>query len=205
MKKTFLNIFLLTAVLSLTSCKNDDDHLDSERYAVQEADSKIEWKGHSPVLFHNGSFAVKGENMEVVNGRLHSGTFIIPIVSIQNYDLPENVKPELLNHLKSADFFNMAIHPNAKFQITKVESNSNTIAETNAIITGDFTMLGKTLPVSFPALIKMQGDNLNIKAAFEIDRTKWGMNYAADPELGEHHILPKVEIKLDILAKKYCG
>ncbi|OBX25117.1 polyisoprenoid-binding protein YceI [Gelidibacter algens] len=201
MKRTFFKILALIVVINLTSCGDDDD-ISSNSYKLQEASSKIEWKGYSPVLFHVGSFSVKGEDIEVIDGRLFSGTFTIPIVSIQNFDLPEEVKPELLNHLKSADFFNLAVHPNAKFIITKVEPSTNPAAETNYIITGNFTMLGQTHPISFPALIILEGNNLKLDSVFEIDRTKWGMNYAADPELGEHHILPGVDIKLDILAKK---
>ena len=69
-------------------------------------------------------------------------------------------------------------------------------------MTGDFTMLGQTHPVSFPAKVNLQGSNLELEASFKLDRTKWGMTYAADPELGDHHILPEVDIAFDLTANR---
>ncbi|WP_282597084.1 hypothetical protein [Rufibacter aurantiacus] len=39
---------------------------------------------------------------------------------------------------------------------------------------------------------------MEMKADFQLGRTKWGMMYAADPALGEHHILPEVDISLTV-------
>jgi polyisoprenoid-binding protein YceI len=65
------------------------------------------------------------------NGHIKDGSFVIPIASIKNFDLPDEVKPQHLQHLESPDFFNMALHPNATFQITKVQPYSK--AEDGAI------------------------------------------------------------------------
>lgn len=200
MKRTFLMLLVLSATFSFTSCEDEIEI--NKKYALEEDLSTVEWKGYSPVQYHDGSFAVKGEDIEVVEGQLSSGTFVIPILSIQNFDLPAEVKPVLLEHLKSADFFNMAVYPNATFKITKVEPESNSATNHNSNITGDFTMLGKTHSISFPAIIKFESDKLKIDANFKLDRTKWGMNYAADPALGEHHILPEVDIELNLLAQE---
>ena len=198
MNKVILKLFILSAVLYCISCGDDD--VNREMYDLDESVSTIEWKGYSPNLFHVGSFSVTGQNMEVVDGILKNGSFTIPISSIKNFDLPDDIKPILLDHLKSADFFNMAIHPNAKFKITKVTANTNSSKDNKFTIIGDFTMLSQTHSISFPAIIKLEGNKLKLDAQFEINRTQWGMNYAADPALGEHHILPNVDIKLDILA-----
>lgn len=200
MKKTFLPFLVLSAISSFTGC--EDELVISNTYSLEEEHSTVEWKGYSPNVFHDGSFSVNSDDLKVVNGNITGGTFTIPIVSIQNFDLPEAVKPVLLDHLKSPDFFNMAMYPNAKFTITKVAPRSSQSEEASHTITGDFTMLGQTHSVSFPAMIKLEGNELKIEGSFEIDRTKWGMTYAADPALGEHHILPEVEIKLDLLAHK---
>ena len=58
--------------------------------------------------------------MEEVNGKIKEGTFVIPIASIKNFDLPESLKPVLLDHLKSADFFNMVLYPEAGFSLQKM-------------------------------------------------------------------------------------
>ncbi|MEJ8803459.1 hypothetical protein [Pontibacter sp. H249] len=46
------------------------------------------WKGYSPDLFHDGSFSVTSQGIEVENGKVSGGTFTIPIASIENFDLP---------------------------------------------------------------------------------------------------------------------
>ena len=104
--------------LAFTSCVKESKN--ETKYLVNEASSKIEWKGSAPDHFHLGKFNVKGSVITKPNGVIKAGDFIIPIASIDNYDLPDPVKHELLSHLKSADFFNMALHPNAAFNITKV-------------------------------------------------------------------------------------
>ncbi|MFD2512248.1 YceI family protein [Pontibacter locisalis] len=200
MKKVFLSACVLFSALCFTSCEKEE--VSKSTYALDQSNSKVKWKGYSPVLFHDGSFNVQSQDIKVEDGRVVSGTFTIPIASIENFDLPDHIKPVLLEHLKSPDFFNLALHPTAFFKITKVQELTNGAAGTNYTVTGDFTMLGQTHPITFPAKIAVEGSNLNLDANFKLDRTKWGMNYAADPALGEHHILPEVDIEFDLTAHK---
>ncbi|CAN5509241.1 hypothetical protein BH23BAC1_BH23BAC1_24710 [soil metagenome] len=148
----------------------------------------------------------------VENGHITGGTFKIPIISIKNFDLPEEVKPVLLDHLKSEDFFNMAIYPEAHFRITNVINineyangvikDAHKIDAANKVVYGDFTILGKTFPINFPAKVAVDEDKISVEAKFTINRTKWGMNYAADPALGDHHINPEVDIHLKLSGKR---
>lgn len=175
-------------------------------FSLDPDTSVVEWKGAGKNVEHSGSFAIFSKNLKVEKGKLKEGTFIIPIASIKNFDLPEEVKPVLLNHLKSADFFNLALHPEAKFKITSVErldeSQNEVVAGVNHLIKGEFTMLGKTNPISFPARIEVKGDQFTAEADLQIDRTKWGMEYGADPSLGDHHIFPIVDIHLKLFGNK---
>ncbi|MFD2514983.1 YceI family protein [Pontibacter locisalis] len=201
MKKTITSIFALAAVLFFTSCE-DETQIVRSNYALDEENSVAVWKGYSPVLFHDGSFSVTSQDIKVENGIVTGGTFTIPIASIKNFDLPADIKPVLLNHLKSPDFFNMALYPNATFNITEVKPlaspTAGAVEGANFAVKGDFTMLGQTQSLSFPAKIVLAGGKADIEAAFKLDRTKWGMNYAADPALGDHHVLPEVDIRLDL-------
>ena len=162
----------------------------------------MEWAG--PAANHIGTFAVESEDIKVKKNQLHSGSFVIPISSITDFDLPEEVKPVLLNHLKSADFFNMALYPEAKFNITSVQpysgTDQNAIDGANTLITGDITLLDQTHSISFPANINITNGTMHAEAKLIIDRTQWGMNYAADPALGDHHIYPDVNIHLKLIG-----
>ncbi|NEM99141.1 YceI family protein [Pontibacter burrus] len=200
MKKVLLVACVLFSGLCLTSC--EDEELSKSTYALQESASVVKWKGYSPVLYHDGSFQIQSQDIKVVDGRITSGTFTIPIATIENFDLPDEVKPMLFEHLKSPDFFNLALHPTASFRITKVQPIATVAEGDNYIVTGDFTMLGQTHPISFPANINLQGSKLELEASFKLDRTRWGMTYAADPELGEHHILPEVDIQFDLTVNR---
>lgn len=79
---------------------------------------------------------------------------------------------KLTNHLKSADFFDVRQHKKATFQSTKIEPGK----DGRVTVTGDLTLLGNTRSISFPAKVSTDG-GLSLTAKFELDRTKFGMNY----------------------------
>lgn len=193
--------FALVALMAV-SCKKNEQV--SFAYEVTEA-SKIEWEGHASDHSNIGMFDVTGSFTTSANGTIKAGRFVIPIASIDNYNQPDELKPVLLEHLKSADFFNVALHPTAEFVITKVESYTGGVADAiegaNYLLTGDFRMIGQTHPVSFPARITYAGKNITAEASFKLDRTKWGMTSFTDPSKGMY-IYPEVDMYLDIDAQR---
>ena len=93
----------------------------------------------------------------------------------------------LNNHLKADDFFAVEKYPTMTFVSTQVEP----LSDDKARVTGDFTMLGKTLPMTLDVfLIKyaphpMSGKQaVGFEATGTIDRTDFGMTYRA-PFVGE--------------------
>lgn len=161
-------------------------------FRIVEDRSIVEWKGSAPTHSHKGTFKVTGSFETNSAGNIMGGHFVIPITSITNTDLPAPAKDELLNHLKSPDFFNLAQFPEASFQISKVVPKGD-----SSFITGDFSMIGQTHPISFTATVKQQKDKMEADATFTIDRLKWGMTSFSDPK-AELFILPEVELKLHI-------
>lgn len=221
--KNSLFAFTMLSILSFTACEKPEvpslelesqklakaglpDPAAREFYDLDNEVSVVEWKGAGPGTVHDGSFSVTGQDIEIVNGKVKEGKFVIPIASIQNFDLPEEVKPVLLDHLKSPDFFNMVRYPEATFEFKKVtpitKPVTGSLQGANFNVTGDFSMLGKVVSITFPAKITTEGNELSAEAIFKIDRTRWGMTYAADPALGDHHIYPEVELHLKIKGQK---
>jgi len=178
-------------------------------YSVDEEKSVVEWTGASPNTAHQGSFAVTSEGIEVIDGQLKGGTFVIPIASIKNYDLPKTIKPVLLKHLKSKDFFNIALYPEAKFTLTNIAPLSNivegAVEGANVMVTGSFTLIGNTHTISFPARLDLQENALAVEATFKLNRIQWGMTYAADPKLKNRHIFPEVDIHLKVSGVRNEG
>lgn len=93
----------------------------------------------------------------------------------------------LNNHLKADDFFAVEKYPTMTFVSTQVEP----LSDDKASVTGDFTMLGKTLPMTLDVLLikyaphPMSGKQpVGFEATGTIDRTEFGMTYRA-PFVGE--------------------
>ena len=191
---------LAIVALMAVSCKKNEQA--PAAYEVAET-SVIDWDGHASDHSNQGSFDVSGTLVSTSNGLIKEGRFVIPIASIDNYNLPDEVKPQLLEHLKSADFFNMVLFPTAEFVITKVQPYAGgvdgAIEGANYLITGDFSMVGQTHKLSFPARITHTTQKINAEAYFPLDRTKWGMNSYTNPNEGLY-IEPNVDIHLEIEA-----
>lgn len=89
-------------------------------------------------------------------------------------------------HLKNADFFDVANHPTATFNSTAIRRTGATTAE----VTGDFTMLGRTRPLTLNVTFNAAGDNMGgvytagFSATGTIKRSDYGMNYAL-PAVGD--------------------
>ena len=89
-------------------------------------------------------------------------------------------------HLKNADFFDVANHPTATFNSTSIRRTGATTAE----VTGDFTMLGITRPLTLNVTFNAAGDNMagvytaGFSATGTIKRSDYGMNYGV-PALGD--------------------
>ena len=91
-------------------------------------------------------------------------------------------------HLRSADFFNVAAHPTMTFRSTKVED----AGDGQLKVTGELTMLGQTHPVvldtrlnkiakhPFRPTVEVAG----FSATATLDRTQWGMDKYA-PAVGK--------------------
>lgn len=85
------------------------------------------------------------------------------------------------NHLLSGDFFEAETYPEASFTSTEIEYTS----DTTATMTGDLTIKDITAPVTFD--VEMVGEHTDdegattrgFTATTELDRTEWGLGYAA--------------------------
>ena len=205
MKKKLL---LLAAVPAFLWNCTDHDPASSTKFTLNPQ-SVAEWKGFLKTgYFNNGTIAVESDDIIVQDGKVKGGSFTIPVSSIINLNLPtEEVKEQLVHHLQSADFFNMALHPDVTYSITDVTPYSapkeGDVAGANYLVNGNLTILGKTHAVFFPAKIVIAGNLLSVEGNVKFDRTKWGITFASDPDLApEKYIEPTVEIHLQLSGEK---
>jgi polyisoprenoid-binding protein YceI len=219
MKKSFLSLFVLAA-FTFTSCKEEPKEItepidaavaseDSNSFKVDTDKSVIEWIGSKPTEKHNGTISLASGEIFLNNGKVESGNFTIDMASITVLDLkPGDGKEDLEAHLKGlqkeedADhFFNTKKFPEAKFELTSVEK-----VEGKTKMNGNLTIKGISKPVSFPALLTVDGDTLNLSSeAFMINRTEWGVNYASKSifdNLKDKFVNDDIELKVNLTATK---
>ena len=107
------------------------------------------------------------------------------------------------NHLRSADFFDVAQFPEMKFKSTKVEKKGN-----GYVLHGDFTLKDVTKPISFPfnltGAIKDNRGNLRFGVAAEtkINRRDYGISWGAKMANGGLNVADEVIIDLQLEAVK---
>jgi polyisoprenoid-binding protein YceI len=203
MKQTIL--FLVATLFFFSSCKKENNKI---HYTVDENTSKVEWKGYlMSGYFNRGTFSVAPTTLKAKGGQLQTADFTIPILSLNVLNLEGAPKGQLEAHLKSPDFFNILVHPNAYFKLTKLRPYQATVTDgviegANYEAEGNFTMLGVTKKIVFPAKISITDAAIDVAALLQINRLDWGMQYASDPAAGEHYILPTVDLHLQIHATK---
>jgi polyisoprenoid-binding protein YceI len=195
-KRTLLSLFAASATLLVIACKNEPkqgaetaakpDTLqvapraseDGARiYAVTEG--LVYWAGKKAVSNsqHNGSITVKSGEITVNEGQLLKGKIVLDMNSVTVLDLKDpGEKSDLESHLKDADFFETAKHPEGVF--TFDETLPSNTPDFNMVIPGQLTLKGKTNAVNVPVKITLNGDELTAQSAsFIINRTKWGINF----------------------------
>ncbi len=107
------------------------------------------------------------------------------------------------DHLRSADFFDAAMHPEITFKSTKVLPKGNNAFD----VTGDFTMHGVTkqitLPVTFLGELKMpRGTKAGFETGLTINRKDYGLAWNRALEGGGVLVGEEVEISINIEADK---
>ncbi|PTS98999.1 hypothetical protein DBR11_13575 [Pedobacter sp. HMWF019] len=219
MKKLNILTFLAVA-LFLTACGEIETIKEQQAAektgkisAANLETSKIGWKAfHKGGVFPRwGTLTLRSGELSVKNGELTAGDFTMNMQSIQ-VD-PGSVTEEgaqylqLEAHLKNADFFDVEKYPTADFKITKVTSlepnDKATIEGANKMVSGNLTLKGKALNVTFPAKVTIIDGIVTVQAKFTVNRTDWNINFAtseADP--AEWLISKDLEISIDVKTIK---
>ena len=138
--------------------------------------SILNWKGSKPTGSHNGTVALKSGGLLIENGTLTQGTFVVDMNTITNTDMAgTNGAAKIEGHLKASDFFNVAVHPTAKFVITSVVDTEGKLA-----VTGNLTIKNTTKSITIPATIATVAGITTFKSeTFTIDRTDFNVKYGS--------------------------
>lgn len=173
-----------------------------EKYILDKKESLITWKGY--MLFessnaHVGYAYVSDGELLVGKGRVTGGRVEVDMNSIA--DKVHGSDNDLINHLKSADFFDVEKFPSSAFIITRVGSPK----DGNVDITGNLTIKGITNMVTFPAKVEVNGATVSATGKLVIDRTKWDVRYGSGKffeNLANETISDDIEFDMKIVARK---
>lgn len=161
------------------------------------SDSKIEWVGYKVLGQHTGEIRLKEGSLEFEGDKLVGGSFIIDMSAISSTDLEGETATKLIGHLSSPDFFDIAVHPEASFNITKVVSRGK-VGDYKLI--GDLTIKGNTESISFNTVLT---DN-SATAETTIDRSDFDIRYGSGSffdNLGDNTIYDEFDIKVNLSLK----
>lgn len=216
--KTFLSLILVALVM--VACGPSGTEVESSEaqaadtgaevtatYAVDTSASTVTWEGSKLIGGgHEGTIPVTMGELQTSNDQLVGGMFTLDITRLQNSDLDGEGKGKLEGHLKSADFFDVAQHPTATFEITKVTPVEGQ-SDYNYDVTGNLTLKGTSRSITIPAMITMDGNEVTASTPdFVIDRTEWGMQYGSGSgavELAQDKIInDEVGLNLTLVASK---
>ena len=175
-------------------------------YAVDVAESRIEWIGRNPNTTHYGTLGLSKGEITVKNGQI-GGSFEIDMKAIKNINLEgAPLQPVLIKHLMSDDFFFVKMFPTATFTITSAKSINEAISsESNVEVQGILALRGVKKDIHFLANASgEQCGEVKIEAHFDIDRTRWGVIYGSTrffENLGMHLVFDSITIHLRLIAK----
>ncbi len=152
------------------------------------SESKIGFVGSKITGSHDGGFTSFDGGIELVQDDPEQSTVHIAIDTTSLW--ADN--PRLTEHLKSADFFDVAAHPTAEFSSTAI------VAEGDGFrVTGNLLLHGVEKSISFPASIEVLDDSVVATAEFSIKRFDFGIAYKGK---ADDLIRDEVVIKLDLTA-----
>lgn len=167
---------------------------------IDTANSSVSWIGYKRTGKHNGTFNIKSGSFSFSNDGITSGKVEIDMASIAVLDIPadDEKNAKLKGHLSSPDFFDVGQYPVSAFEITDVKAFDGTLPQDKEeyasdytpkaasinvveapthIITGNLTIKGVSKSISFPAKVVLEEGKYKASAAFNIDRTDWGIAY----------------------------
>jgi len=75
-------------------------------------------------------------------------------------------------HLRSADFFDVAAHPDLTFAVDGVAP-----ADEGVRVTGRLTIRGRTRPASFDATVSATGDEVRLDGKLQVNRADFGLTW----------------------------
>src|SRR5690606_36769327 len=149
-------------------------------YTVDTAQSELVLTGAKVSGQHHGTVDNKSGQLIVDNGAITGGNFVLDMNTINTQDLEGEWKEKLDGHLKADDFFDVANHPEASFEITSVSAGAT---KGTVLISGNLRIKGVSKHITFEASVAdLPEQSANATADSNIARGDRSVNYAGQQD-----------------------
>jgi len=213
MKKTFILGSLLTSALLFGSFTPKSNKLayktpakiqKADTYIVDIEKSKINWACKGVGKEHTGYVKIQSGSILIDTKTINSGFVYINMKSIVNTDIKDaGFNKNLVDHLKSKDFFASATYQTSTLKIIKTQRLDVPEGQPNYKINGELTIKGIKKPIEFMTTIKYIKKSIVITGDVTINRTEWDIKYNSGSffqDLSDKLIEDNINFKLDIYA-----
>lgn len=213
MKKVLilLGIALTSLLLSsfLPKNKKANNHFPkkvqiSDVYNIDIEKSKVNWTCKGVGKQHTGYVKIQSGKINIDTKTITGGFVYINMKSITNTDITDaGFNKNLVDHLKSKDFFASATYPTSTFKILKTERFDVAEGKPNYKIYGELTIKNTKKPIEFLSTISYTKKSIRVTGDIVLNRTEWGITYNSGnyfQDLGDKLIEDNINLSLDIFA-----
>ena len=172
-------------------------------YSVVVDESELLWIGKEiSTKIHTGTLDLTGGTVQVDNNNNINGSVTISMSSINVTDLQGRAKEMLEGHLRSSDFFDVELHPEATLTF---ESKSFNQAKNQISFEGQLTIKDIRNSIVFDATLLETTPYLKAKGILSFDRSKFNVRFRSGSffeNLGDKLILDDIDINIKLVTKK---
>lgn len=197
---------ILTLAVAVFAASSAFAQLTDGKFNIDYKASTINWHAEKVTgSGHDGTIRVSSGQVTVAKGNVSAGKLKVDMNGITCTDLTDaEMNSNLINHLKSADFFNTAAFPDANFEVVSVKAEADKAGNTHKI-TGKFTIKGITKEITFPAKVAGTATQVTINGTFNLDRSQFDVKYGSTSffdSLGDKAINNDIRLTFNLVAKK---
>ena len=174
--------------------------LAAETYQFDRAHTNVGFQVRHIFTNVSGKFTDFAGTIQVDRAKPESSSveFTIQATSI------DTSEPRRDQHLRSADFFDVANHPTITFKSTSLKANG----KDSWLVTGDLTLRGVTKQVTLPVTLLGEGkdpmgnEKMGLETAVTLVRKDYGLNWNRALESGGVLVGEEVKVQIAIEANK---
>ena len=189
MKTTFKFIITITFTLICISFSY------SQSLTANKTESLIRWYGEELTgKTHFGNLSFKEGQIELQDGLIIGGNFVVNMTSLSVEDLSGGAKARLEGHLRSDDFFSVDKYPEATLKITQKAKVEGDVQK----LYGELTIKGIKHAVDFSMILV---DKKTATANLTFDRSKYNVRFRSGSffeNLGDKLILDDIRMEVSL-------